>query len=136
MSFWVPLIYGSVIYHRFRKEKKSYKQVDDPHAMKLDTSYQPSSYAQQPYNDESYESRYKGAANSDLESGTRGVGATGRRLSYNHERDNRFDAYRQSRGASPPEQQPLSPANPTVPQSHVELHDAEVHEMNSRSELR
>ena len=30
LSFWAPLIYGSVIYHRFRREKKSYKPVDRP----------------------------------------------------------------------------------------------------------
>jgi len=30
ICFWVPLIYGSVIFHRTRKEAKSYKPVDHP----------------------------------------------------------------------------------------------------------
>ena len=39
MSFWAPLIYGSFIYHRSRKAKGTYSQVDHPYDMPIDTSY-------------------------------------------------------------------------------------------------
>lgn len=135
LSFWIPLIYGSVIYHRFRKEKKLYSVVQDPlSTIPLDTAYPPVPYPQQPYN-EPYESRYKCVAAGDLESNTGDVGALGRRASYNHERDNRFEAFRQDRSAYSSEQQPLNPSG-NIPELHVEHHNGEAYEINSRRELR
>jgi len=122
-SLWVPLVYGSIIYHRFRKEKKSYKNVESHHlAMPLDTSYPPVPYAQTPY-----DSRYKGT--SDIE-----IGAGGRRVSYNHERDVRFESYRQEQSHSP-ENEPLT-SGASIPELHVEHHDEQNFDMASRRELR
>jgi hypothetical protein len=97
-----------------------------------DTSYPPVPYPQQPYN-ETYESRYKGGIG-DVESNAGDMGM-GRRASYNHERDNRFEAFRQDRSAYSPESQPLN-QGANIPELHVEHHDGEVFEMNSRRELR
>lgn len=54
-----------------------------------------------------------------------------RRLSYNHQRDVRFEAYRQEQ----PAEQAIS--SPGIPHVHVQHHDdPHIHEMeNSRSRL-
>jgi len=48
MSFWAPLIYGSVIYHRSRKAKGTYAQVGHPYDMPIDTSYNGEPYTAGP----------------------------------------------------------------------------------------
>jgi hypothetical protein len=131
LSFWIPLIYGSVIYHRFRKEKKTYKPVD-PLSNPVDTSY-PSQYPTQ----------FKGYAtpepHSDLESNMGSIPSNGRRASYNHERDTRFEAYRQQdRGTySDIGMQDSVVTSPDVPQVYVQHHDVNVYEMeHTRRDLR
>jgi hypothetical protein len=126
ICFWVPLIYGSVIFHRTRKEAKSYKPVDHPlqnpdlngGAMEYPSQYQ--GFVQvQP------------GGQGDLEA-NRVPGA--RRLSYNNKRDTRFDSYSQSYGSpSTADMESYSGAasglanselHGGIPRVHVEHHDA------------
>ena len=133
LSFWTPLIYSSVIYHRFRHEQKSYKPVDHPYSVPINTSYEsqfPKAYATP-------------ETHSDLESnmGTTNVGGRARGVSFNHERDTRYDTYRKS-GFSPETpaletfESRVVVAGGGIPQVYVENLDRETYEMEGRRELR
>lgn len=133
LGFWIPLIYGSVIYHRFRKEKTSYKPVDHPHSnpIEVHTSYE--SQFPQPRS-------YQPEIHNDIESNS-GAGRT-RSVSFNHERDTRYDTYRKS-SFTPElpimetfESRSLVNGGEGIPQVYVEHHDGEAFEMESRRELR
>jgi hypothetical protein len=120
------MIYGAVIYHRFRREKKSYVQVETP------------GYPQNEFGGTEYPSQYKQFVQEEpvLDSNS-----SGRRLSYNHQRDTRFENYRRASNpdfmADGRELGGLSPGSPPIPQVYVEHHDGETFEMeNSRKTLR
>jgi hypothetical protein len=112
LSFWIPLIYSSIIYYRFRREQKSYKVVDE---------------RSNPLAANEYPSQYKAFVREtvDEEAGP----MTGRRLSYNHQRDTRFESYRQDRRSFSDvgERQIGLP----IPQVHVENHGEEGYEMET-----
>lgn len=158
LCFIIPLIYGSIIYHRTRREAK-YAPVIDPHANRApdalpDYPAMPNTYAG--YTAKAY-------SPTDIESQVQPSGE--RRASYNHERDTRFEAFRSSsygnesylpyspevhgdtayRGAMPtggqvPPMGGRSPGmgSPEIPQVYVQHHDGESYEMEgkSRRELR
>jgi len=117
LCFWIPLLYGSVIYHRFRKEAKSYKPVDHPLSNPLAST--------------EYASQYKAFGHVDEEAGP----TQGRGSSYDHERDTRFELSRQDRvNFSEVRERPIGIP---IPQVHVEHHDGEVFELeSSRRDLR
>ena len=135
LSFWIPLIYGSVIYHRFRREKKSYKPVDHP----FDTSYE--SQLPKAYTTPDIHSDLESANISGLPTNTSMDGRS-RRVSFNHERDTRYEAYRKS--SFSPEQpvmesfesRELMEVRGDIPQVFVEHHDGDSYEMGSRRELK
>ena len=88
LSFWIPLIYGSVIYHRSRKESRTYKPVEHPLSMPQDNIV-PTEYPSQ------YKHFVAEEQHDDVESRP----GRPRRLSYNHQRDTRFESYRQERSS-------------------------------------
>ncbi|KAH6671753.1 putative acyl-protein thioesterase 1 [Halenospora varia] len=90
LSFVIPLIYGSVIFHRSRKEKKFYSPVDAPHNVRNDVHNLNT-------NDLSYPSQYKGFITEQPAAGIEAPTERPRRLSYNHTRDTRFESYRRER---------------------------------------
>jgi len=115
LCFWIPLIYGSIIYHRFRKEAKSYKPVDHP----LSNPLEPTEYP----------SQYKAYVQEHVDE------EAGSIPGYNHQRDTRFESYRQDQTSfSDVTERPIGIP---IPQVHVEHHDGEVYEMeSSRRDLR
>ncbi|KAF4632775.1 hypothetical protein G7Y89_g5340 [Cudoniella acicularis] len=119
LCFWIPLIYGSVVYHRTRREQKFYKPVDIPHNP----------------TDLEYPSQYKNfVVEQPVDAPAPG---RPRRLSYNHQRDTRFESYRQERNSlsdpSPIERTVGSPVNrsSTIPEVYIEHHDGEAFEMEN-----
>ena len=119
------MIYGAVIYHRFRREKKSYVQVEAP------------GYPQNEFGGPTeYPSQYKKFVQEEPVADPNGMG---RKLSYNHQRDTRFEDYR--RASNPdfsPDGRDLGgfPGSPPILQVYVEHHDGETFEMaNSRKTL-
>lgn len=124
LCFLIPLIYGSIIYHRFRKNGGAYKAVDLTHPVgDLGETAYPSQYT--PF-----------VQDHDMEAGRRVPGA--RRLSYNHTKDTRFESYRQaSYGEPSPLETTVISNNPHVPNILVE-HHGESYEMdnNHRTTLR
>jgi hypothetical protein len=124
LCFLIPLVYGSIIYHRYRQTGGAYKQVDharDNQAFSEATGY-PSQYT--PF-----------VQDHDAESG-RVPGA--RRLSYNHQKDTRFESYRAaSYGEASPLETTVISQSPHVPNIHVQHHEGESYEMKgSRASLR
>jgi hypothetical protein len=122
------MIYGAIIYHRFRREKKSYVQVEAP-GYPLHNEFGGHT---------EYPSQYKQFVQEEPVVDSNGMG---RRLSYNHQRDTRFEDYR--RASNPDfslEGGDMSgfPGSPPIPQVYVEHHDGEAFEMenNSRKTLR
>jgi hypothetical protein len=127
LCFLAPLIYGSVIYHRSRKDGGSYKPVDHPYQNPVADFGAPTAYP----------SQYKAfVQESDIES-NRVPGA--RRLSYNHQKDPRFESYRRasnSYGDASILETTMISTSPDVPNIHVQHHDGEAFEMESRRGLR
>jgi hypothetical protein len=118
LCFLIPLIYGSVIYHRFRKQ----------------ATYKPVGAGNHPYTNPagdfgaptSYPSAY-GNAN-DIEAHHQSSNA-----SYNGPNDPKFESYRQT----PPSYGSPPPLGSPVPNIHVQHHDGEAFEMeSSRKQLR
>jgi len=143
LAFVGPLIYASVIYHRFRRDEKAYKSVDlssSAYNPGLNSQYQPPTYGQQ------YAPRYNQPYTPELQSLRSGDDVEahpGRRLSYNHERDTRFDVYKHERASyvdsGSMERTLCSPTNGNaVPSVLVEHHDEgrRTFELESRSQLR
>jgi hypothetical protein len=121
-----------VIYHRFRREKKSYAPVNHP----LSTSY-PSQFPQAGHNANRSVDYATPFAPSDIEAssipGQPVYEGRARSVSFNHERDTRYETYRQKSFT------PEAPAveafeRNDVPQVYVEHHDA--YELDSRREMR
>ena len=135
LGFWAPLIYGSVIYHRFRKEKTSYKPVDHPYSNPVDVHTSYDSQYSQPIAHKAPE------VHGDIESQSNTVTGRARNASFNHERDTRYDTYRKSAISS---EQPAMEtfesrslvSGEGIPQVYVEHHDGDAFEMESRRELR
>lgn len=135
LSFWLPLIYASIIYHRFRKGSQ-YKPVNNPHMhnghqnqgtefIQYSTAPIPAYPIPEPY--KGYGQQTVG----DVEQQRTDGG--GRRLSYNHQRDPRFEAYRRTSGGD------LGMGmSPPVPSVLVQHHDGHAYEMEggARRELR
>ncbi|KAE8444312.1 hypothetical protein EG329_000622 [Mollisiaceae sp. DMI_Dod_QoI] len=149
LCFIIPLIYGSVILHRAR-HGDIYAPVVDPLANPNEVLREYPSITT-PY--AGYSAKAYSAP--DIESQPGGQ----RRASYNHERDTRFEAMRNSSYGNPNEglgYTPYSPSDvgyrgtiptselagtgrgsPEVPQVFVQHHDGEAYEMDtSRRELR
>ena len=94
VSFVVPLIYSAVIYHRLRREKRSYAAVDLSHCVPISYLHNnPMPYGTNPLYNHQYTPEIQGFVARDLEAGP----GMERRASYNHERDTRFDMYQQER---------------------------------------
>ncbi|TVY56152.1 hypothetical protein LCER1_G002574 [Lachnellula cervina] len=120
LSFLIPLIYGSVIYHRSRKSR-IYRPIEHPSLVQEDniasTGY-PSQY-QRFVAEEQHE---------DVESSS----GRPRRLSYNHQRDTKFESYRHegSNLLNPSANERLVGGSP-VPEVHVQHHDGDTYEMGA-----
>lgn len=124
LCFIIPLIYGSIIYHRSRREAKSYNPVD-PLA-------HPTEYPSQLPQSVEYPGQYKAYGHSAVDEESApyapsSITGSGRPLSY-QERDARFEPYRadQHRRSLSVGERPGS-----VPRVNVEHHDGEVYEMES-----
>ncbi|KAL2065740.1 hypothetical protein VTL71DRAFT_3410 [Oculimacula yallundae] len=146
LSFWLPLIYASIIYHRFRKGRQ-YKPVNNPNtyggaagAQTQGTQF--TQYSTAPIPAYPIPEPYKGygqQSTNDLEAQQnqqQRQDAGGRRLSYNHQRDPRFEQYR--RTSSGGDLGMAGGASPPVPSVLVQHHDGHAFEMESgaRRELR
>ncbi|KAH7333370.1 hypothetical protein BKA65DRAFT_43388 [Rhexocercosporidium sp. MPI-PUGE-AT-0058] len=142
LSFWLPLIYASIIYHRFRKGRQ-YKLVNNPHitaqhngnigAQTQGTEFM--QYSSAPIPAYATPEPYKGYGQQktgDVEAQRQADG--GRRLSYNHQRDPRFEAYRRTSGGD----LGMGGMSPPVPSVLVQHHDGPAFEMEggARRELR
>ncbi|PVH74037.1 hypothetical protein DL98DRAFT_40463 [Cadophora sp. DSE1049] len=135
LSFWLPLIYASIIYHRFRKGRQ-YKPVNNPHMHNAPQNQGTEfiQYSTAPIPAYPIPEPYKGYGQQtvgDVEQQRTDGG--GRRLSYNHQRDPRFEAYRRTSGGD------LGMGmSPPVPSVLVQHHDGHAFEMESgaRRELR
>ncbi|KAK0111254.1 hypothetical protein ONS95_001626 [Cadophora gregata] len=137
LSFWLPLIYASIIYHRFRKGRQ-YKPVNNPHFHNAPQSQGTdfTQYSTAPIPAYPNPEPYKGYGQqtvSDVEQQRTDGG--GRRLSYNHQRDPRFEAYRRTSGGDLGMGAGMSPPVPSVLIQH---HDGNTFEMEggARRELR
>ncbi|KUJ13875.1 uncharacterized protein LY89DRAFT_672147 [Mollisia scopiformis] len=149
LCFIIPLIYGSVIYHRTRRD--GYSSVIDPNANPSNVDGVPEYPAiQTPYT--GYSAKAYAAPDIEAQPGSE------RRASYNHERDTRFEAFRSSsygnesylpyaqevhgdigyRGTVPTGGLSSGRGSPEIPQVYVQHHDGETFEMesNSRRDLR
>ncbi|KAH8667400.1 hypothetical protein BGZ60DRAFT_431641 [Tricladium varicosporioides] len=135
LSFLVPLIYGSVIFHRSRKEKKFYSPVDAPYNVRNGVHNVNA-------NDLSYPSQYKGFITEQPAASVEAPTERPRRLSYNHTRDTRFESYRRERSMSNPNGDRPSVGSPVnrsniIPEVYIEHHDGEAFEMEgSRRQLK
>lgn len=127
LCFLIPLIYGAVVFHRSRKAAGAYKPVGHPYSNPAGDFGGPTAYPPQ----------YKALVlESDIEA-NRIPGA--RRLSYNHQKDTRFESYRRasnSYGDASPLEKTIISGSPDVPNIHVQNHDGEAFEMGSRRGLR
>jgi hypothetical protein len=125
LSFWIPLIYGSVIYHRSRRTAR-YKPVEHPLSMPQ-SNIAPTEYP----------SQYKKFVTEEHHDDVESAPGRPRRLSYNHQRDTRFESYRQERTSfSDPgavERAMGSPpmGSPPIPEVYVQHHDGDAFEMES-----
>ncbi|KAH6706240.1 hypothetical protein BKA61DRAFT_492515 [Leptodontidium sp. MPI-SDFR-AT-0119] len=133
LSFWIPLIYASIIYHRFRKGRQ-YKLVNNPPVPTQGTEF--TQYSSAPIPAYAIPEPYKGYGQQQtghVEAYQHGDG--GRRLSYNHQRDPRFEAYRRTSGGDLGMGGGMSPPVPSVLVQH---HDGHAYEMEggARRELR
>jgi len=127
LCFLIPLIYGSVILHRSRRDQKSYKPVDHPYSNPVNDFGAPMAYPQQ----------YKAFVEVQDVEAARIPGA--RKLSYNHQKDTRFESYRRasnSYGESSILETTMISGSPDIPNIHVEHHDGEIFEMESRKSSR
>ncbi|KAN0110570.1 hypothetical protein V8E51_006957 [Hyaloscypha variabilis] len=116
LCFWIPLIYAGIIYHRFRKEAKSYKPVSHPE------SNLPDQY-QVPQSEYPFPPQYQPYAKPNMGENTSEI--PGRPLSYNPG-DEGFEPYREHRRSVSDDGRPMS-----VPIMHIPEH-GEAFEMDSR----
>jgi len=120
LSFWVPLIYGSVIYHRSRTNAK-YKPVEHPLSMPRDNIASTE-----------YPSQYKKFVAEEPHGDVESAPGRPRRLSYNHQRDTRFESYRQERTSfSDSGAGERAMGSPPIPEVYVQHHDGDAFEMDS-----
>ncbi|TVY36557.1 hypothetical protein LSUB1_G005831 [Lachnellula subtilissima] len=118
LSFSIPLIYGSLIYHRSRKSP-TYKPIEHPSLVPED-SIAPAGYPAQ------YKQFIAEEQHEDVESSS----GRPRRLSYNHQRDTKFESYRQKGSTildTSANERPMG--GPSVPEVHVQHHDGDDYEM-------
>ncbi|TVY43701.1 hypothetical protein LOCC1_G004781 [Lachnellula occidentalis] len=126
LSFLIPLIYGSVIYHRSRKSQ-TYRPVEHRSLVPED-NIAPTGYPLQ------YKQFIVEVQHEDVEASF----GRPKRLSYNHQRDTKFESYRQEGSSSPlksnADERPLG--SPSVPEVRVQHHDGVAFEMGeSRANL-
>lgn len=116
-------MYGSVVYRRSRKEARTYKPVE------------PSSVPQDGVEPAEYPSKYMQFVQEEPEDVEARPGRP-RRLSYNHQRDTRFESYRHERTSFDPSPTERSLGSPLIPEVYVQHHDEEAYEMeNSKRTL-
>lgn len=144
LCFIIPLIYGSIIFHRTRRD--GYASVSNPNRAPLldalpEYPAAPTNYAG--YNAKAYTA-------TDIEAQP----SRERSNSYNHQRDTRFEAFRSSsygnessmpysaqdvhgdigyRGTMPTGGRSSGRGSPEIPQVFVQHHDGDTYEMESNS---
>jgi hypothetical protein len=117
LCFWIPLVYGGIIYHRFRKNAKSYKPVDHPES-NIPDPY-PVQHTEYPFPTQ-YQSYAKPVAGEETNA------IPGRPLSY-HQGQEGFEPYREHRrSVSDSGNRPMG-----VPNIHVPEH-GQSFEMEAR----
>ncbi|KAG0650543.1 hypothetical protein D0Z07_3076 [Hyphodiscus hymeniophilus] len=143
LCFWIPLIYGSIIYHRLRKEKKSYTPVNHPYSLQADTQDHHSSQIPVAYNT----SATSHGPLRDIESNREHPGVDVQRArspSFNHERDTRYETYMRTRMSFQQadtatsetfKRKALVSGGEGIPSVFVEHHDGVAFEMESGKSL-
>ena len=121
LAFWIPLIYGVVVWRRSKITNGAYAPVATP--LPSETLY-PSQY------------KHFVAEEAIAVEPTRPSAVGGRRLSYNHTRDTRFESFRhERRSLSNPDMglgnEVIISGNGSVPSVRVGDHDLEAFEMDS-----
>ncbi|TVY21591.1 hypothetical protein LARI1_G000159 [Lachnellula arida] len=118
LSFLIPLIYGSVIYHRSRKSR-IYRPIEHPSLVPEDNIASTG-----------YPSQYKKFVAEEQHEDVESSSGRPRRLSYNHQRDTKFESYRHggSNLLNPSDNERLIGSS-LVPEVHVQHHDGDAYEM-------
>jgi len=116
LCFWIPLIYAGIIYHRFRKEVKSYKPVSHPE------SNIPNQYPV-PQSEYPFPSQYQSYAKANIGGEARAIS---KRPSSSHQGGGSSEPYREHRRSFSDGSRPM-----TVPIMHVPGH-GEAFEMDAR----